>query len=59
MFYVYTSLKDAHRSYHYPFPGLGEVFTQVSGGRIFSKIDLENRRICRLKWTTNVQNYLR
>ena len=45
-------INDTLKNYHYPLPELEEVFAQLNGDRIFSKIDLSSR----LKWTTNVPN---
>ena len=37
-----TGLNNAHKNYHYPLPRPEEVFAQLSGVWIFSKIDLSN-----------------
>lgn len=40
-----TGLNDALKSNHYPLPGQEEVFAQLSGGLIFSKINLSDANL--------------
>ena len=37
-----TSLNAAQKEYHYPLPSPDEVFSKLNGGKIFSKIDLND-----------------